>query len=310
MSDFGGNPGGGAWGGGLWGDPWVVVRRSRRRSEAERYALVLAAMGITSRLHRDGEWITLSVAPHHAASAEREIGAYVKENSHQTPAAPTIRPGREALLGVLAYACVLFFLHGAALRDAFGLDWLSAGAAQAGLILDGQLWRTATALGLHGDGTHLLGNLALGGFFGFLLAQLLGGGLAWLAILVSGAVGNLLAAVLRSNEQTSIGASTAVFAALGLLCALSWRHQAPARFRGLRRWLPFAAGAMLLAYLGVGGERTDVLAHVTGFAAGAGGGFLLAQIGPRVPLGSAAQLAYALAAVLLFTLAWLIALAV
>lgn len=287
-----------------WDEEWVEVRRCRLRNEAERYALVLAAMGVKCRIVADGGGASLLVVPGDAARAEREIAAYVRENTRQTPPAPMVRPAAEGIIGALAYAAVLVFLHSAALRDAFGLDWLAAGAAQAGLIAEGQLWRSVTALGLHGDGGHLLGNIAIGGLFGLLLAQMLGGGLAWLAILLSGAAGNLVAALLRSPEHTSIGASTAVFGALGLLSALSWRHQAPARLQGLRRWLPLAAGVMLLAYLGMGGERTDILAHVTGFFTGIALGLGLAWIGPRLSLGAGAQLAYGAATALLLLVAW------
>lgn len=287
---------------------WHQLLRCRLAAEAERYALVLAAMGISSRLEPDGEGVLLLVRAADAARAQREIAAYVRENLRQSPPPPLARPLAEGLQGVAAYVAVLLFLHTASLRDAFGHDWLGAGMAQAGRILGGEWWRVVTALGLHADGAHLLGNLAFGSLFGLLLAQLIGGGLAWLAILLAGAFGNLLAAALHGAGHSSIGASTAVFAALGLLSALSWRQQAPARLRGLRRWGPLAAGVMLLAYLGVGGERTDVLAHVTGFAAGILGGLGLAALRGRVPTGPGAQLAYAVAAVAILVLAWLTAL--
>ena len=51
---------------------------------------------------------------------------------------------------------------------------------------------------------------------------------------------------------------------------------------GLRQWAPLAAGVTLLAFLGFSGERTDVLAHILGFAAGVGAGFGLA----RYPIGT------------------------
>src|SRR5690625_1721842 len=264
-------------------------------------------MGISSRVHSDGNQVILLVAAADAADAEQEIAAYVRENTHQPPAPLQLHPSREALFGAAVYACLLTFLHAAAMRHAFGLDWFAAGAAQAGKISHGQLWRSITALGLHGDGSHLLGNLAFGGLFGFLLAQLIGAGLAWLAILLAGIFGNLLAAQLHPAPHTSIGASTAVFGALGLLVVLSWLQQAPRRLRGLRRWMPFAAGAMLFAYLGIGDERTDVLAHVTGCVGGVAGGLLLAWVQPS--LQPERQLGYGIGALFVFSLAWILALA-
>jgi rhomboid protease GluP len=147
-----------------------------------------------------------------------------------------------------------------------------------------------------------------GSLLGLLLAQLLGAGLAWLAILLGGAMGNALNALLHPTAHTAIGASTAVFAALGFLAALTWSHRAPLWRYGLRRWLPLAAGVMLLAYLGVGGERTDVGGHFAGFAAGVASGIGLAYAGQRVPHGTSAQLAFGATALAVFALAWLLAL--
>jgi rhomboid protease GluP len=65
---------------------------------------------------------------------------------------------------------------------------------------------------------------------------------------------------------------------------------------------------MLLAYLGFGGERTDIGGHVAGFASGTALGLGLAYGGSRVPQGVGTQKTFGIAAVALFTLAWLLAL--
>jgi membrane associated rhomboid family serine protease len=155
---------------------------------------------------------------------------------------------------------------------------------------------------------HLASNLVFGSLLGLLLVQLLGAGLAWLAILLAGAMGNALNALLHPAAHTAIGASTAVFAALGILAALAWKRRAPLWRHGLRRWLPLAAGAMLLAYLGVGGERTDIGGHFAGFAMGVVSGVGLAYAGQRVPHGTSAQWAFGITALALFVFAWLLAL--
>jgi hypothetical protein len=61
---------------------------------------------------------------------------------------------------------------------------------------------------------------------------------------------------------------------------------------------------MLLALLGVGGERTDIGAHFLGFAAGGAIGAAITLLGDRLPRGKAAQAAYGAAALGLFALAW------
>ena len=287
---------------------WVEVDR-RGRTVAEQHALVLVSRGIACRLapQADGG-VALTVSPGDAVRARQELARYLEENRRQRHAPVPARALVAGLEGALAYAGVLFFLYGAARRQTFSWDWGSAGAAQAGLIMDGEWWRTLTALGLHADLGHLASNLVFGGALGLLLAQLLGSGLTWLAILLAGALGNALSALLQPSGHTAIGASTAVFGALGILAALAWpRHAAIWRYR-LRGWLPLAAGVMLLAYLGFGGERTDIGGHVAGFAAGTALGAWLAMPGAWIPRGLIAQRVFGGTALTLFALAWLVAL--
>ena len=137
---------------------------------------------------------------------------------------------------------------------------------------------------------------------------MLGAGLAWFAIVLAAGLGNFVDAFVQPAEHTAIGASTAVFAALGLLSALMWRRQSALWPHGLRRWLPLAAGVTLLAYLGIGGDHTDVGAHAAGFAVGVIFGAGLDVFGRRLSSGPAAQYAFGAAAFAMFALAWLIAL--
>ena len=287
---------------------WVEVGRFRARGEAEQHALVLVASGVVSRLVPGAAEIVLLVAARDAMRARFEIDAYTRENSPRPAVGPALRPFREGIDAALIYCAVLVFVQAAASRGAFSYDWLALGNAQAGLIRSGEWWRVITALGLHADLGHLAGNLALGSVLGILLAQLLGPGLAWLAILVCGGIGNALTALLYPAEHAAIGASTAVFAALGLIAALAWRRRAP-DWWGFRRWLPIAAAIMLLALLGVAGEHTDVGAHVAGLLTGcvAGAGFYFA--GAHLPQSRTAQFAYGATALTLFAGAWLAAFA-
>jgi membrane associated rhomboid family serine protease len=285
---------------------WIEIGRYDRRAEAEDHALALTALGIASRLIPQERGIGLFVTAAEALRARRELVEYARENRRPPP--PALRPAAEGLNAALAYGAVLVVMHVAAGRQLFGVDWWSAGFAEAGRIVGGEWWRTLTALGLHADVGHLAGNLVAGGLFGLLLAQSLGPGLAWLAILSAGGVGNALNALIHPAAHTAVGASTAVFAALGLIAALMLRHQASLWSRGLRRWLPLAAGVTLLAFLGVGGERTDVGAHVAGFSTGVAFGAGLSLAGPLVPQGPAAQRAFGAVALALFCLAWFAAL--
>ena len=289
-------------------DGWVEVRRFTARADAEQHALVLAAVGIGCQLvPREGA-VGLAVAHPDAARARQELASYALEDQRWSQSSPPTRPLIQGLDNTLAYCAVLLLLFGASRRQTFSQDWWSAGTAQAGLIVDGEWCRTLTALGLHADLGHLVSNLAFGSFLGLLLAQVLGAGVAWLAILLAGAAGNALNALLHPAAHTAVGASTAVFAALGLLAALTWSQRACLWQHGLRRWLPLAAGVMLLAYLGFGGERTDLGGHIAGFAAGTTLGVGLAYAGHCVPQGTSAQWTFGTAALALFALAWLLAL--
>ena len=113
---------------------------------------------------------------------------------------------------------------------------------RSGLIQAGQWWRAVTALTLHVDHGHLLGNLLAGIVIGIVAAQLLGQGLAWLAILLAGALGNLIAALLRGPDYGAIGASTAVFGALGIVSAFTRQRRWLERHLGCAAWRHWAPG--------------------------------------------------------------------
>jgi membrane associated rhomboid family serine protease len=177
----------------------------------------------------------------------------------------------------MVYWTVLLFFFAAARRDAFSFDWIGAGAAQTGLMLQGEWWRAVTALCLHESGAHLLGNLVFGTVFLMLLSQVTGAGVAALAMITAGAAGNVLSALVRSPEHTSIGASTAIFAGIGLLAAVRQVRRRDDALSALRNWVPVAGGLALLAFLGLSGENTDILAHVLGFGSGIAMGWVLAR---------------------------------
>jgi membrane associated rhomboid family serine protease len=270
--------------------------------------LALHATGILAELtRRNREWLLL-VDGADLPAALQEIEAYRSESSSavrpKPPPIPELSSGR---LGVLAYAVVLVGVAALADRRTMDIDWLQAGRMQAGLVAEGQWWRVFTALTLHLDAAHLLANLFLGAVLGLFAAQALGGGVSWLGILLAGGLGNALNAVVQDSQHSAVGASTAVFAALGILVshALYYRRRLPGG--AARRWSPLVGGLLLLAYTGMGGERTDVLAHVTGLLAG----LILGLLGSRLSTGLLerrdVQLAASLFAVVLLVFAWFLA---
>ena len=278
------------------------VYRSTYRSCVQR-GLALEAGGIPYEIQERATGWAILVAAETAAQARSELEAYGQEDVAPPITAHIPRPD-SGWAGALGYAAVLVLVTVLQHRGSFGLDWIDAGKMHAGLVRRGELWRTVTALTLHGDHVHLLANVVIGGLVGLFAGQVLGSGLAWVSILIGGAAGNLLTAFIRPAGHTSIGASTAVFAALGLLAAHGWVLRRKMRASNFVRHAPIIGAVVLLSYLGAGGERTDVLAHVMGFFAGGLLGLLYGWRGDRLPASRVVQQALGFAALAILALAW------
>jgi rhomboid protease GluP len=257
----------------------ITLSRLQMRS----WSLVLESRHIPWRAERRVFGWQLLVPADSLARASRELRQYESENRGWPPPPPQETPlidNRTTTLWALI-ALGAFYnltLHNVNLAGHHPVDWTELGNAHAGKIMTGQWWRTITALTLHADWQHLLGNLVIGGVFISRLCRDLRSGPAWLLLLAAGAFGNLVNAWLQNPAHRAVGASTAVFGAVGLLAAISmvrYRHH----LRPRRRWtLPVAAALGLLAMLGAGGENTDLGAHLFGFLFG-------------LPLGFGAELA-------------------
>ena len=135
-----------------------------------------------------------------------------------------------------------------------------------------------------------------------------GGGWAGLGLVLSGAVGNGLIAWSHPPEHASIGASTGVFGAVGMLMGLQSKRPVAVRRSRLRRWAPPVIGAVFLGLLGTSGERTDVMAHLTGVAAGMTMGWAVGGPVCRWRLASRGQSVPTAAALLSLAAAWWLAL--
>jgi membrane associated rhomboid family serine protease len=285
-----------------------IVFTSRHRKECMELRLVLDAVGIAAQAqHHQGEWI-LVVPGSQADAASTEIESYLEEKVAQNEAPIVSQTTQEGSgIAVAVYAGVLVLLTIWDRRNLFGLDWHAAGEMNAGAVMAGQLWRCFTALTLHVDAGHLIANLVFGVVLGLIAGRLMGGGFAWLTIMLAGGLGNFLNALVRPPTHSSLGASTAVFAALGLIVLQALRDRGSNQETGFRRWSPLIAGLVLFGYTGIGGERTDVMAHVTGFFSGA----FLGWIAGRLPNAWIArpwfQLVSGLAVVLLILLSWTLA---
>ena len=283
----------------------IEIHRSLRRVDCERRAFVLTAVGIANEV-APLPWRgwSLWVNSAQVTEARTQLAQYQAEQQHlrtalQRPQPPPVRPG--AWLGSLLYMVVLLGVAAAISAGIGPLNAFDAGALDAGRVQTGQWWRAWTALTLHLDSAHILANLGAGAWFGWLAGQLLGPGTTWLLVVLGAGGANLIEGLTAAPDHRSVGASTAVFTALGLMAAWSWRERLQLRQRWPTRLAPLIAGVLLLGWLGTEGEHTHVMAHLLGFAVGAGLGIVAALLPvlTRLP-----QWLAALSALAVLALAW------
>jgi membrane associated rhomboid family serine protease len=234
------------------------------------WALTLDSRSIPCQIDNQAGW-RLLVPPEQYAAAVYELRRFEELNRNWPLPGPLNHPLTENTLATLSILILLATFHNITQLDVTltGIsmpDWVAIGNAQAAKILSGQWWRAVTALTLHADWAHLSSNLAIGGIFIVFLCRELGSGLAWSLLLGAGALGNLVNAYVQPANHSSVGASTAVFGAVGILAAISLvRYRRNLRIRWM---LPVAASLALLALLGTEGKNTDLGAHLFGFVYG------------------------------------------
>lgn len=301
--------------------PVAVFRAPGHRACAER-AFVLTAVGIDSQVVPDEDGFALLVEHPLRAHAVHHLSQYERERIRRPEPVPRFTPHPRAWLGSLLYALVLllppFLLAQGWLRS----DPYVAAVLDPALLRAGEWWRAFTALTLHWDAAHLLGNLGGGALLGYSAAQIWGNARAWLLVLVAAAFANVIEAFIGLPNYVSAGASTAVFAALGLVTAFAWRTRGQRFGNPLARWGPLVAGVAMLGFFGAGsnvpvaglpvdpfgfdeGGSTNVLAHLLGFGCGVVAGALAASArGARLVASIPAGVAAAIPPVVL-TLAWL-----
>lgn len=238
------------------------------------WVLVLVAKGIPHRIIRKGSRERLYVPALLEELARREIVGY--EDERLLPTSPPPPPQRSNTHFTLFSLLVLIVWHGVRmgwwgylppLPDLAPEAWAKLGTLDVYRVFSRHEWyRTVTALTLHADSQHLFSNVLFGAFFLIPLCRRIGLGAGWLLTLLAGTVGNVLNALSRPAYYSSLGASTAVFGAVGLLSGLLAMENGG---RGRKRMLiPLAAGLGLLGMLGSEGERTDFGAHLFGLLAG------------------------------------------
>ena len=302
----------------------VEVFRSNAEKPCKERALVLNAQEIPFYFARRPDGFALLVPPDAEGEALRELLKYEEENRERRPKVELPPAAYGYGRSVAVYVSLLTLLFLLPYVRALGSDWRMDGVGHAAAIRSGEVWRAVTALTLHADVVHLLSNVIYGAALGLLVAYVHGGGLGWLAILGAGILGNLTNAVLRSPDHRSIGASTAVFGAVGVLAGAEWLRRTLIRETRLRIFAPLLIGLLLLGYLGMGGAHlipdtleispadrsTDITAHVTGLFWGMPIGALLTLVPRRFATDRRFQRLMGATALALVAVAWILAITV
>lgn len=286
----------------------TAIRATGSATEAEEWALVLAAAGIPHRLESDGAGWTLLVPASEAPRAHGALDAYDGE-ARREPDAALAEPASRHFpwaIGVAAAALLLAFFAVTGSPTAGSL-WFERGAASARRIVSGEPWRAVTALTLHVDAVHVAGNAVATAVLLPAVVQRLGPGCGVWLLLLAGAGANLLGAMLHDPRHVAVGASTATFGAIGILAALRLSPSSTAAGMRWKPWMVLAASLVLLAMLGAG-RGSDVLGHALGLVSGGALG-LAAGAALRRPLGPSVQWTLVVMAALAVAGCWRLALA-
>ena len=269
-------------------EPFVTVGKYRTARQAHEAGLAVLAAGHPYWALEEDGYFLLVVDSRYEDILRREVQIADFKNRYWPPPSIDLPTKTTSKAPTILFGIFLALVFTAQRRFP-ELEQLGMNSSE-GVIGKGEFWRTITAITLHGDLGHLAGNLLGISLFTYLSARYLGNGLAWLLIISVSALSNSTNAVIHSGEPYfSLGASTAVFAALGLLTGFPLgtylRSKEPLQTRD---WLvPLSGGCLLFAWMGGGEFPTDVAGHFWSFVYGTAiacvvaTAYLHAKISPR-----------------------------
>lgn len=266
------------------------------KEDAEMLLLILASEGVDLYLmhHNQGYELIVKHDPDYDIEFIREVIASfyaeniatncVEHNSDESGHAFKSSSENQFILTQSAVTSVSMFVlllctvHAATIFHNNHREVVLKYGSSALYVLQGEYYRVITALLLHADIEHLAGNVAGMLFLAVPLCSITGAGRGMFLVILSGGAGNLVNACLYRSAHLSIGASTAVMGAVGILVALQiinrrGQHQPMKQLQPTRehRQLPtifiLACGAAFVGMMS-GGKETDLSAHVFGFLAG------------------------------------------
>lgn len=244
-----------------------ILFSCRTTKNANLINLILMSQHIKTQIRKEKGTTYILTRKKDRVKAVRSVHLYFKENrffrlKRQIEAFPLSSFKSLPTLMVMA---LLALIHLGILNYQIHDQMVLRYGASALYILQDETFRAITALFLHADGRHLLGNIAGMLMFAAPLFSLTGFGAGPFLLLLTGTCGNLINAYAYRTAHLSIGASTAVMGAAGALAAYQVLNRKQKQW--LNTLMPIFSGAVLVSLLSQG-ENTDVWAHVFGFASG------------------------------------------
>lgn len=244
-----------------------ILYENLSQDQVHAYGLVLSAYDLPySIANSSGGWeIRVESSIHTKATGL--IEQYLRENPPHSASAKADSPEYAKTFSAIWVSLLLLTIHIATNLSDKTEQLFKLYSASAFDITHGEIYRTVSSLMLHAGYVHLAGNIAGIAIFGTAVCTIAGAGAGWMIVLLSGILGNLFNAVLFQHGHHSIGASTAVFGAIGFLAAHRFYDKITLKGQRSQAWLPLAGGLALLSFLGAG-FRSDLTAHLFGFLAG------------------------------------------
>ena len=245
-----------------------IKLKNLSEDEAGTYSLVLSSTGVSHRSRKGKHGWDIWVKDTDYEKALNTIAKYIDENqSRQTQIEPLYYGEyKRTFTGIWVSMILLLFLVVVALGNKSEF-FIKVYGSSAFHILNGELYRSITSLMLHANTLHILGNMVGISIFGTFVCSIMGLGVGWFMILVTGIAGNLINALLHMGGHISVGASTSIFGAIGILSAYQFVKKFRASGQRVKAFLPLCGGLALLGILG-SGQHSDLMAHLFGFLSG------------------------------------------
>lgn len=261
----------------------LLLRVTTDRKLAGEWELVLLAQGLSPALRPTPGGVEIYVREAEASRARTALLTYDSEKAQRFVDANLPTASAAPMAAGFAAAVIIIIMFWVTTVWLPSIAWFDRGAADSERILHGELWRTVTALTLHADIVHAASNAAGAAIFFGMVSSMTGWGVGTALIILAGASGNLVNAFLHGAPHAAVGASTAIFGAVGLLSGLTVARHRREPSSGRRAWLPVGAAFALLAMLGTAGVRVDIWAHLCGLVIGCILGFAAGFVAQHPP---------------------------